>query len=272
MKFGICNEMFQNWKLNDVFTYAKEIGYDGVEIAPFTIAESVDKIDAAQRKAIRRDADAAGVAVVGTHWLLVSPPGLYITHPDENIRTKTRDYFDELIHFTADIGGDRMILGSPKQRSLLEGVTYDQAWEWARDLFRDIAKTAELRAVTVCLEPLAPAETDFINTASEAIRMANQVDSSRVKIILDVKAMSGETKPIPTIIRESVGWVGHFHANDPNLRGPGMGDLDYTPIVAALSDIGYDDWVDVEVFDFSIDPKVTATQSLAYLHEKFGVS
>jgi sugar phosphate isomerase/epimerase len=51
-----------------------------------------------------------------------------------------------------------------------------------------------------------------------------------------------------------------------------MGDLDYAPIVSALNDIGYDDWVDVEVFDFSIDPKVTATQSLAYLHEKFGVS
>ena len=41
MKFAICNEIFQGWKIEAVFEYAAKLGYDGVEIAPFTIADSV---------------------------------------------------------------------------------------------------------------------------------------------------------------------------------------------------------------------------------------
>lgn len=270
MKFGICNEMFQDWKLSDVFSYASEVGYDGVEVAPFTIADTVDEISNAQRAAIRDDAKNAGVEIIGSHWLLISPKGLHITTPDAEIRQKTADYFKKLVHFTADIGGDRMILGSPKQRSVMEGETYEDAWKRAREVFAQIAPTAEERAVTLCLEPLAPVETNFMNTAEEVIRMAKEIDSPRVKIILDAKAMSSEQKPVAQVIRESEGWVGHVHANDPNLRGPGMGDLDFSPIAEALRDIGYDDYVSVEVFDFEIDPKEYATHSIAYLREKFG--
>jgi sugar phosphate isomerase/epimerase len=272
MKFGICNEMFQDWKIEDVFNYAKEVGYDGVEVAPFTLADSVELITPEQRQALKRSAAEAGVEIVGTHWLLVSPEGLHITTPDDEIRSSTCDYFHALINYTADIGGTSMILGSPKQRSVMEGVSYEQAWSNARAMFTDLAVTAENRAVTLCIEPLAPVETDFINTAEEAIRMAQEVDSSAIKIILDAKAMSSESKPIGDIIRASEGWVGHVHANDPNLQGPGFGDLEYAPIVNALSDIGYDGWVDVEVFDFDIDPKETATRSIEYLHKQFGVS
>ena len=37
MKFGICNEIFQGWALPDTFACAARIGYDCVEIAPFTL-------------------------------------------------------------------------------------------------------------------------------------------------------------------------------------------------------------------------------------------
>jgi len=271
MRFAICNEMFEHWNLGDVFRYAKEVGYDGVEIAPFTIAESVRDLSASRRKEIRSEAKKAGVAIVGLHWLLVSPKGLHLTHPDRDVRKRTQEYFVDLVHCAADLGGDRMILGSPKQRSVMDAVTYDEAWGYARELLRSLAPVAEKRKVTLCLEPLAPAETNFINTAAEAIRLAEAVNSPRVKIILDVKAMSSEAIPIPDIIRQSGPWVAHVHANDPNLRGPGFGELDYAPIVEALRDIRYDHWVSVEVFDFTVDPRTTATQSLAYLRKAFGV-
>lgn len=270
MRFAVCNEMFQNWEVGDVFRYAADVGYDGVELAPFTLADSVRNLDSARRSEIRRKADDAGVAIVGLHWLLVSPKGLYITHPDESIRKETAAYFVDLVNCCGDLGGERMILGSPKQRNLMEGIPYEQGWRWTLDLLRVISPVAEKRGVTLCFEPLAPAETNFIQTADEAIRLVGEVGSPNLKIILDVKAMSGENRPIPDIIRASGKWVAHFHANDANLRGPGFGDVEYAPIVKALRDIGYDDWVSVEVFDFSVDPKVTAEKSLSYLKDVFG--
>ena len=81
--------------------------------------------------------------------------------------------------------------------------------------------------------------------------------------------MSDEPEPIPDIIRASAADMVHFHANDPNLRGPGMGSVPYEPIVKALADTGYDGWISVEVFDYTPDADTIADLSLSYLHEVF---
>jgi hypothetical protein len=57
----------------------------------------------------------------------------------------------------------------------MEGVSTEQGWEWAAACFRDAVRRAEERGVTLCFEPLAPAETNFVNTAAEAIRFAQSL-------------------------------------------------------------------------------------------------
>jgi len=148
-------------------------------------------------------------------------------------------------------------------------VDPQQAWDWATDVFRPSVKRASERDVVICFEPLAPSETNFINTAEEAIRFTRQLDSPNFKIILDVKAMSSESKPIPQIIRESWPHFAYFHANDANLKGPGFGDVDFKPIAAALKEVGYEGYVSVEVFKFEEGPETIATRSLAYMKKVF---
>ena len=128
---------------------------------------------------------------------------------------------------------------------------------------------AEQRGVTICFEPLAPTETNFINTAPEAIRFVQQLRTPHFKIILDVKAMCSESKPIPQIIRESWPHFAYFHANDRNLKGPGFGDVDFKPIAAALKEVGYNDYVSVEVFKFEEGAEVIASKSIDYLKRVF---
>ena len=265
MKFAICNEIFQNWKLEDAFACAARVGYDAVEIAPFTIANSVVDISALEREKIREAAARNHVEIGGIHWVLVKPEGLYINHTNESIRRRTADYFVSLVDFCADLGGKVMVVGSPKQRNILPGVSPQQAWDWATETFRDAVKQAQQRQVTICFEPLAPAETNFINTAEEALRFTRQMASPNFKIILDVKAMCSEAKSIPQIIRESWPDFAHFHANDKNLKGPGFGDVDFKPIFATLKEVGYRGYASVEVFKFEEGPEAIATRSLDYM-------
>ena len=269
MKFGICNETFQGWKIDDIFSYCARIGYDAVEVAPFTLAKYVTDIPPAERKRIRESAAKAGIAISGIHWVLVQAEGMYLTSPDAATRERTAKYFCDLVDFCADIGGKIIVVGSPKQRSLLPGVTFEQAWTWATDVFRPSVKLAEKRGVTICFEPLAPVETNFINTAADGIRFTQQLGSRNFQVILDVKAMSSEAKPIPQIIRESKGNFAYFHANDANMKGPGFGDVDFRPIAAALKEVGYDGYVSVEVFKYDEGPEVIATKSLEYLKKVF---
>jgi len=270
MKFAICNEIFRGWKLEDTLAYAKRIGYSAVEIAPFTLADSVVDISAGERQKLRDSAARIGIEIAGIHWVLVKPEGLYMNHTDPAIRQRTSDYFRELVDFCADIDGKVIVVGSPKQRNIMPGVTPEQGWDWAANTFRDAVRQAEVRNVTICFEPLGPAETNFINTAADGIRFVQQFNSPNFKIILDVKAMCSESKPIPQIIRESFPHFAHFHANDKNLKGPGFGEVDFKPIAEALREVGYNGYVSVEVFNFDEGPEVIATKSLEYLNATFG--
>ncbi len=272
MKFAICNVICQGLKIEDVFTHAAKLGYDGVEIAPFTLANAVTDISAAARQRLRDVAARNGVAIVGLHWLLAKPEGLYLNHTDAGIRARTAKYFVELVDCCADLGGTIMVVGSPKQRNILPSVTRQQAWDWTAATLRDAVKRAEDRGVTICFEPLAPVETNFINTAAEAIEFVRPFASPAFKIILDVKAMSSESKPIPQIIFESWPQFAHFHANDKNLKGPGFGDVDFKPIAAALKEVGYAGYVSVEVFKFEEGPEVIAGRSIEYLKRVFGAT
>jgi sugar phosphate isomerase/epimerase len=269
MKFAICNEIFQGWTLKDTLAYAARLGYRAVELAPFTLAESVTQISEPQRRDIRQLAADHQIAIAGIHWVLVKPEGLYLNHTDPAIRARTADYFCALVDFCADVGGTVIVVGSPKQRNVLPGATFEQAWEWAAETFRSAVAQAEKRAVTICFEPLTPAETNFINTAADAIRFSQALRSPNFKIILDAKAMCSEAKPIPQIIRESYPHFAHCHANDKNLKGPGFGEVDFKPIAAALKEVGYAGYVSVEVFDFTEGPEIIAQRSLAYLQSCF---
>lgn len=270
MKFGICNEIFKDWKLADAMMFAKQAGYDAIEIAPFTIAPSVTEISPAQRREIRESARQAGIAISGIHWVLVGTEGYHLTHPAPEVRERTANYYVELVNFCADLGGAFLINGSPKFRNLMDGVTHGQALAWAREVLQPCVDVAKERGVTFCFEPLAPSETNFINTAAEAIAFAKGFGSPAMSVILDVKAMSSEGRPLPDIIRASKGGFAYFHANDANLKGPGFGEVDFRPIAAALSEVGYEGYVSVEVFKFEEGAEAIATKSIAYLKQVFG--
>jgi sugar phosphate isomerase/epimerase len=276
MKLGTCNEMFEGWDLARQLEFIAACGYQGVELAPFTIAPSVTDVPAARRAEIVRLAAASGVDVIGLHWLLVGPEGLYITDPDPAVRSRTTDYLKDLMRFCGDVGGKVLVFGSPKQRNLKEGVSAGQARAWLIDAFTAALPVAEGAGVTLCLEPLPPPECDFIRTTTEALDVITAIDSPRLRLILDVKSMSGEQaltgEPIPDIIRRVAPYVAHVQANDANLGYPGSGEIDFVPIFGALRDVGYDGYVSVEVFDFAPGPETIARESIAYLRQTYAAS
>lgn len=263
MKFALCNEMFQDWDFDKAFAHTRECGYTGIELAPFTMGSDAYAISADRRREVRRQAEAAGLEVVGLHWLLAKTEGYYLTSPVANVRRKTSAYFVELARLCADLGGTIMVLGSPQQRNLLPGVTHDEAMQFAADVLRAAVPALEEHKVTLALEPLGPREGDFLQTAALGAELMDMIDSPHVRLHLDVKAMSTEAIDIPAIIEQQADRIAHFHANDPNLLGPGMGEVDFGPIFAALKKINYDGWVSVEVFDYSPGVDRIARESMA---------
>jgi sugar phosphate isomerase/epimerase len=146
-------------------------------------------------------------------------------------------------------------------------MSEEEGMQHATEVFRQVLPVLEKREVTLALEPLGETTTNFMKYARDTVALVDRVDSPWCRLILDCKAMVGETEPIPALIRKYRKQLAHFHANDANRRGPGMGDLDFHPIMAALQDIGFDGWVSVEVFDLSPGAEALARESIDYLRK-----
>ena len=269
MKFAICNETYQGWDFERTCAHVAETGYEGVEVAPFTLKEDPRDITEAEAEAFGETARRAGLELVGLHWLLVKPAWLSLNTTDPLLAKDSIAFGKHLARTCGAMGGKVMVWGSPKQRDLQDGWDYDETAKRSADTLRAISETCAEHDVTIAMEPLGRKETNFLNTAEETVRLIELVDHPNCRLHLDVKAMSDEEKSIPQIIDESKDYTVHFHANDPNLRGPGFGDVEFEPIAAALKASGYDRYVSVEVFDYTPDAETIAVESLKYLRRVF---
>lgn len=267
MKFAICQELFEGWEWERQCRFIAETGYTGIELAPFTLASRIGDVTPERRATLRKQAADQGLEIIGLHWLLAKTTGMHLTTADPASRRATAEYLIELGNACADLGGTILVFGSPGQRSLDAGTTREQGLERAAEVFQQSMPALAERGVRLCMEPLTPKETNFINTCGEALELIERVAHPNFVLHQDVKAMLSEPEPIPDLIRKYAPFVGHFHVNDGNLLGPGMGPTEYEPILGALCETKYSGWVSVEVFDYSPGCETIARESIRYLRE-----
>lgn len=272
MRIALCNEVLQPLPFAQQCKLAAELGYDGLEVAPFTLAEDPMTLTDAQAGQVRRTAEDHGLVVHGLHWLLVAPAGLSIVEADAAVRQRTVDVMRRLCELCALLGGSYLVHGSPKQRSVPPGATPAQAWDRARDCLAAAADAARACGVTYCIEPLAPRETDLVNTVADAVRMVRELANPAFKTMVDCSAAGlAEAEPVHALMGRWMpeGVIGHVQVNDPNRRGPGQGTLDFGPIMETLTqmhDLGhFPGIVAVEPFDYVPDGPGSAARAIGYL-------
>ncbi|HYV36226.1 MAG TPA: sugar phosphate isomerase/epimerase family protein [Gemmataceae bacterium] len=266
-RYAICNETFEGADHGEICRTVAGLGYQGLEVAPFTLAPRITDVSADRRRTLRRQAEDSGLKIIGLHWLLAKTEGFHLNSAEAAVRKMTADYLCELARCCHDLGGDLMVFGSPAQRRIPAGASRDQAMSWAADTFRQAAPVFAECGVKLCIEPLSPVEADFINTIDDALELMGRIDHPSFTLHLDVKAMSTEKVATPELVKRHAAEAGHFHANDANRRGPGFGSTDFKPIFQALKDGGYKGWVSVEVFDYTPDPVTIARDSIRYMRE-----
>lgn len=268
MRIALCNEVLAGMPLERQCEYAAGLGYDGLEIAPFTLDASPEKISTAEAAKIRRVVEASGLVVTGLHWLLVKPDGLSLTDPDASIRGRTIEVMLRLTALCAELGGAVLVHGSPKQRQIAPGETLATALARLRDGLAQAASAAGKAGVIYCIEPLSRRETSLVNTIAEAADLVRSIGHPHLRTMIDCSA-AGQTEAefIPSLIDRwlPTGLIAHLQVNDPNRRGPGQGEMKFAPILAALKRHDYAGTIAVEPFDYSPDGPGVAAFSSGYL-------
>jgi len=268
MRFSLCNEVLAGMPLERQCELAASLGYQGLEIAPFTLSDTPEQISAPEAARIRATVESFGLVVTGLHWLLVKPAGLSLTDPDAALRARTLDVMRRMTGLCAELGGRVLVHGSPKQRQIATGETLDIALDRLREMLSAVADIAATHGVIYCLEPLSAHETPVVNTVAQAAALIRAIDHPNLRTMIDCSAAGlGESEPVADLIDRwlPTGLIGHIQVNDPNRRGPGQGDMKFAPILAALQRNGYAGAIGVEPFDYVPDGPTAAAFCIGYL-------
>jgi D-psicose/D-tagatose/L-ribulose 3-epimerase len=268
VRISLCNEVIAPMPFPAQCEYAAKLGYDGLEIAPYTLSDEPHRMGSARIAAARAAAEDAGIAVTGLHWLLIKPAGLSISTKDENVRKRTIDVMLAFIDQCAELGGRYLVHGSPHQRRVDPGETRAAAMARARDSFAAIAERAAKAGVVYCIEPLSSEQTPLINSLAEAAAMVAEINCPAVRSMLDCSAAGRmEKEPLPALVER---WlpqrvIAHVQVNDRNRRGPGQGEQRFAPLFSSLKRNGYTGDVAVEPFDYVPDGPGAAARAIGYI-------
>ena len=268
MRLSLCNEVIRELEFARQCAYAAELGYAGLELAPFTLGDNAFEMGSAERSAVRRAMSDAGVVLSGLHWLLVAPAGLSITSADPAVQRRTRDVLQRLIGLCAELGGDYLVHGSPAQRRITEEADPAGAARRAESLWAGIGAAARAAGVTYCIEPLAAPAADFVTTLAEASAIVQRIGNPALRTMIDTSAATHmEPESVADAIRRwmPTGLVAHVQLNDANRRGPGQGNDKFLPVLRALRDTGYDSWLAMEPFEYVPDGPGCAARCIGYV-------
>jgi D-psicose/D-tagatose/L-ribulose 3-epimerase len=268
-KHAICNEVYEQWPLEKTCESIHGIGYSGIEIAPFTLAEQPAQISAADRRRYREVIRDQGLIFAGLHWLMVSPKGLHVTTPDRALRERSWRHISELIDLCADLGENGvMVFGSPKQRCTVDGLTPAEAVKNYTAGLVSVASHAEARGVTILVEALPMCQCDVITTLAQAVEVVRQVNSPAVRTMFDTHNAVDEMEPHAVLVDRYFDLIRHVHINEMDGRHPGTGNYDFKPVFDVLKRRGYLHWVSLEVFDFALGPERIAEESLRFVEKE----
>lgn len=266
-RLSLCNEVLREFSLEEQCRIAAALGYDGLEIAPFTIADDPRAVSHRDAERIRNVVEGAGLTVTGLHWLLVSPKGLSITDPDPAVRRATGEVISALVGLCRDLGGSVLVHGSPQQRILPDGGERRQtARAVALDHWARAGVLAAEAGVTYCIEPLA--EANFVRMIGEAIAILDEIDGGGLATMLDASAAGqAEAEPVSVALDRGLtgGRIAHVQINAINRKAPGQGPEHLIEVIRVLLRHGYDRTVAVEPFIYEPDGVASAAFAAGYV-------
>jgi len=252
MRLGINTFLFTSPFTNDstkLFPQFKKWGFESVEIP----IEDPSHIDPAH---VKRELAKVGL-VCGSVCACMGPDRDLRGTPENQETGKT--YIKAIIDQAKALGGANVIgpvYSAVGRADAVEPKEYQQQWKTVVKHLKDIAKHAQKQGITIALEPLNRFETDFINTADQALKMINDVGSPNLKIHLDTFHMNIEEKNQAAAIKKVGKLLAHVHACGSDRGTPGNDHIAWPEIVKALKAIKYDG--DVVIESFTTDVKVIA--------------
>jgi len=239
-----------HWTDDDlpIIDRARALGLDAVEIP-------LMDLDDVHPAAIRARAEAEGMRLVTS---TVCGAATDPCSPDPAVRAAARDYLAACVDVTAELGAP--VMGGvlyAHHGGRIDGRPERVLLDRSAEVLADVARHAARRGVTLGLEPCNRYETYLVNTADQALELADLIGEPNVGVHLDSYHMNIEEDEFAAPIRRVGDRLVHFHLSESHRGIPGQGTVAWGEVMGALDAIGYGGFVGLESFE-EIAPSMRA--------------
>lgn len=248
MRFGVCTGL-ENARL------LASVGFDYLEIHTCNMME----LDEAAFAAFCAENEKAPIHAETANCLF--PGEMALTGPDVQ-PDKIRSYIRKVMQRLERLGVSILVFGGGGCRRVPQGYPMEAAWRQLVELGKVLGNEGQSRGVTVVLEPLRHAETNIVNTVSEARRLVDEVGHPNFRMLCDLYHFHQNGDDLTEL--ESCGdRLCHIHIAKPDDRRsmyPGDG-VDYAGFFRVLRAAGYDGRVSFEgtILDMPAEMPLTLT-------------
>lgn len=217
-------------------------GYDILELSLHDAAR-LDVADA------RKKLDAAGLGIVCSRGLAFEAD---VSSDDPEVVARGAKLLQDSLQVTHDLGGTHFT-----------GALYSALGKYGHALtaagranvvstLKDLAAEAQGKGMTLGLEICNRYETNVINTAADALRLADDIGHDNVVIHLDTYHMNIEEDDFSRPVRLVGDRLGYVHIGENHRGFLGSGHLDFTEFFHALADIDYTGPITFESFSSAV--------------------
>jgi len=217
---------------------AARCGYDGVEIPGFDDYYS-------RTKELKKLCDDEGLVVSSMCTVFLA--GTNLSHPITRVREKSMDYVKRTIDFAAEVDCPMAIIYPGEYNKPIPTADYEVELKNGVESIRKMGEYAQPRNVRLCIEAWNRYDNHLINTLAEAKRWAKLVDLPNVGVQGDLFHMQFEELDVIKAIKEVGDCLIHMHFSDSHRGAPGQGHTDFVPILQALKDVNYEDFIAFEL-------------------------
>lgn len=264
MKYSVCNWLFGELDFEKSCIKIAKHGFQGVEIAPFTLFDDPQDIGEKKILEIEVALKQAGLKFVGFHAIFFGPGNFHITSQDSVVRQRSWDRLTRLVDLVGILGGGVLVLGSPKQRRAI-GIPPEKAVGYIKEGLSKIAPYAAERKATILVEALPSKDTNVINTLEESRELIQDINKPGISGMFDFHNCADETRSWSELIEHYFDIIQHVHLNEVNESYPGTGNSDFTPAFMKLAEKRYTGWISLEIFHQPEDPDFVLSKTMQFI-------
>jgi protein FrlC len=271
MKISIASSVYVNYAIEDAAIHISKAGCDGIDIWGGRPHVYRQDLGPKRLNSLRSLLENEGLSVPSFMPAFFRYPHS-LSNPNEIIRQDSLEYMYICIDNAVTLGAKSVLIVPGR---CLHGQEPEDAWQRLIESVQAVCEYAKPFAIRLSIEPVNYYVSDLVNTASDAVRIIQQVAYEHLGVTLDTGHVHLSDETFTEALAKCEDRLHQIHVNDNDGKKQqnlvlGKGTFDFKAFVATLEKHQYSGFLTSELgWEYTLDPDPAVALAVQRMREIF---